>query len=177
MFDEVQCGMARSGTLYAYEQTGVTPDILASAKGLGGGFPIGACLATDRAAAAMVAGTHGSTFGGNPLAAAVANAVLDEITQAGFLEQLNDNAEYLQKQLTELVSAHPDKLDSVTGSGLMIGIKCKLDSGELISALTDQKLLTVKAGGNSVRLLPPLNVMTSEIDDALEILRTVLSNW
>jgi len=176
MFDEVQCGMARSGTLYAYQQTDVIPDILASAKGLGGGFPIGACLASDKAASSMVAGTHGSTFGGNPLAAAVANAVLDEVTQPGFMEQLATNADYLRSGLDELVSAHPDKLHSVTGTGLMIGIQCKLDSGALINALTENKLLTVKAGGNSIRLLPPLNVTQTEIDEALVILQTVLSN-
>jgi len=177
MFDEVQCGMARSGTLYAYQQTEVVPDILASAKGLGGGFPIGACLASNKAASAMVAGTHGSTFGGNPLAAAVANAVLDEITQPGFMRQLENNARYLRAQLDDLVSAHSDKLDSITGAGLMIGIKCKLESSELINTLTEHKLLSVKAGGNSIRLLPPLNVTEAEIDEALAILQTVLSNW
>jgi acetylornithine/N-succinyldiaminopimelate aminotransferase len=177
MFDEVQCGVARSGTLYAYQQTGVTPDILASAKGLGGGFPIGACLASEDAAAAMVAGTHGSTFGGNPLAAAVANAVLDEVTRPEFMQRLNLNAEYLRSHLDQLVADHPDKLDCVTGAGMMIGIRCKLDSGKLIADLATRKLLTVKAGGNSIRLLPPLNVTRGEIDEALDILRTALTNW
>lgn len=177
MFDEVQCGMGRSGTLFAYQQTDVVPDILASAKGLGGGFPIGACLATEKAAAAMVAGTHGSTFGGNPLAAAVANAVLDEVTKPGFMDQLGGNARYLRAQLEELVAAYPDRLERVSGAGLMIGIHCKLDGGSFIAALAERKLLSVKAGGNSIRLLPPLNVTQPEIDEALEILQAVLSTW
>jgi len=177
MFDEVQCGLGRSGTLYSYQQTGVVPDILASAKGLGGGFPMGACLATEAAASVMVAGTHGSTFGGNPLAGAVGNAVLDEVTRPEFLAELNRNADYLHEQLRQLVMDQPDKLEEITGAGLMIGIKCRINSGELIAELTRRKMLTVKAGRNSVRLLPPLNVSRDEIDRALGILRAALEDW
>ncbi len=177
MFDEVQCGVARSGTLYAYQQTGITPDVLASAKGLGGGFPIGACLTTENVAAPMVAGTHGRKFGGNPLAAAVANAVLEEVTREDFLQQLNKSAEYLRKCLDGLVATYPDLLASVSGAGLMIGIKCHLDSGKFIADLTNRKLLTVKAGGNSIRLLPSLNVTRKEVDEAIEILRVALASW
>jgi len=177
MFDEVQSGLARSGTLYAYQQTGVTPDILASAKGLGGGFPMGACLVTEEVASVMVAGTHGSTFGGNPLATAVGNAVLDEVTSPGFMETLNDNAAYLRRRLQDLIASHPEKLDQVTGAGLMVGIRCKINNGELITALTNHKMLTVKAGGNSIRLLPPLNVTQDEIDEAIAILDAVLTGW
>lgn len=177
MFDEVQCGLARSGTLYAYQQTGVSPDILVSAKGLGGGFPIGACLATEQVASVMVAGSHGSTFGGNPLAGAVGNAVLDEVTGPGFMDSLNDNARYLREQLQGLVASHPDKLEKITGAGLMIGVKCRINNGELIAELTRRKMLTVKAGGNSLRLLPALNVNRREIDQALQILDSALRNW
>lgn len=177
MYDEVQCGLARSGTLYAYQQSGVVPDILASAKGLGGGFPVGACLATEEVAAVMVAGTHGSTFGGNPLASAVANAVLDEVTAPAFMTTLNDNAAYLWGALQQLVSDHPDQLEEITGAGLMIGVRCRIPNSELIEALTANKLLTVKAGGNSLRLLPPLNVSREELDQALTILTTVLTDW
>jgi acetylornithine/N-succinyldiaminopimelate aminotransferase len=177
MFDEVQCGLGRSGTLYAYQQTGVVPDILASAKGLGGGFPMGACLATEAAASVMVAGTHGSTFGGNPLAGAVGNAVLDEVTRPGFMAELNHNAGFLHEQLRQLVRDHPDKLEEITGAGLMIGIKCRIKNGEFINELTRRRMLTVKAGRNSVRLLPPLNVNRDEIDRALGILRATLEDW
>lgn len=177
LFDEVQCGLARSGTLYAYQQTSVTPDILASAKGLGGGFPVGACLATEEVASVMVAGTHGSTFGGNPLAGAVGNAVLDEVTRPGFMESLNGNAAYFKSALEQLVKQFPDQLSAVTGAGLMIGLKCKVNNGELIAELTRRKLLTVKAGGNSLRLLPPLNVSRDELDQALAIIREAVANW
>jgi len=177
MFDEVQCGLARSGTLYAYQQVGVEPDILASAKGLGGGFPIGACLSTEQAANVMVAGTHGSTFGGNPLACSVANAVLDEVTRPGFLDDVNDKADYLRRKLQRLVDDYPQRLKNVTGAGLMIGIGCQINNGELIAALTANKMLTVKAGSNSIRLLPPLNVRYEEMDEALGILESVISNW
>jgi acetylornithine/N-succinyldiaminopimelate aminotransferase len=177
MFDEVQCGLARSGTLYAYQQLGVTPDILASAKGLGGGFPIGACLATEAAASVMVAGSHGSTFGGNPLACSVANAVLDEVTRPGFLEEVKNKAAYLRDRLEKLVASYPDRLKNVTGAGLMIGLGCVINNGELLAALTARKMLCVKSGANSLRLLPPLNVRREELDEALEILESVVSNW
>lgn len=176
MYDEVQCGLARSGSLYAYQQSGVAPDVLASAKGLGGGFPIGACLATEKAASTMVAGTHGSTFGGNPLASAVANAVLDEITRPEFIPGMNDNADYFRHHLQQLVSAHPAKLAGLSGTGLMIGLECKIRNSELITALNLEKLLTVKAGGNSIRLLPALNVTRAEIDLAVSRLDAAVKN-
>ena len=177
MFDEIQCGLARTGSLFAYQQLEVTPDILASAKGLGGGFPIGACLSTQRASAAMVAGTHGSTFGGNPLACAVSNAVLDEITNPGFMAALNTKSSYIRVKLQEMVERFPSMLRGITGTGLMIGIRCGINNGELITELTKNRLLTVKAGDNSIRFLPPLNVQQNEIDEALTILASVLENW
>lgn len=177
MFDEVQCGIARSGTLYAHQQSGVTPDILASAKGLGGGFPIGACLVTEAAAAPMVAGTHGSTFGGNPLATAVANAVLDEVSKPAFLDGVRQKSAYLRQGLEKLIARFPELLREVTGTGLMIGLACRASNAELIAAFTQAKLLTVKSGGNSIRLLPPLNVRTEEMDQALTKIESVLTGW
>ena len=174
MFDEVQCGVARTGSLYAYQQLGVDPDILATAKGLGGGFPIGACLATETAATALSAGTHGSTFGGNPLAMAVGNAVIEVVADDGFLQNVQDSGAYLRTQLEQLVSSHSELLKSVQGIGLMIGLVCEVDAGELIARLQQEKLLVVKAGGNSIRLLPALNVTREEIDAALTIISRVL---
>ncbi len=179
MFDEVQCGIGRTGTLYAHQQLGVAPDILASAKGLGGGFPIGACLSTEAVGATMTAGTHGSTFGGNPLATRVANAVIELITAEGFLDQVAVMGHYLGEGLQRLVDKYPRLLVSASGLGLMRGLQChmELDSSELVPALQAAGLLVVKAGGNSLRLLPPLNVTTDEIDEALTILFNVLSQW
>lgn len=176
MFDEVQCGVGRTGSLYAYQQLGVEPDILASAKGLGGGFPVGACLSTERVAAVMTSGTHGSTFGGNPLAMAVGNAVLDELTAPGFLAQVARSGVQLQEGLQKLCVANPQKLKGVTGLGLMIGLRCEMNAAELIARLQKAHMLVVKAGGNSIRLLPPLNVTESEINEALAILAGVLAD-
>lgn len=177
MFDEVQCGIARSGHLYAYQHLGVTPHILASAKGLGGGFPIGACLATEELAAALSPGTHGSTFGGNPLATAVGGAVLDIVSEPEFLSNVRELGAYLNAKLQALIDAHSSLLEEVTGVGLMVGLVCKVDAGELLKQLQQHKLLVVKAGGNSIRLLPALNVSQIEIDSALEIMDKVLSGW
>ncbi|HJO11647.1 MAG: aspartate aminotransferase family protein [Gammaproteobacteria bacterium] len=177
MFDEVQCGMARSGSLYAYEQLGVEPDLLASAKGLGGGFPVGACLAKEKLSASLVAGTHGSTFGGNPLAMAVANQVFDLLTAPAFLQHLNEQAVYIRESLSHLCEKHPDLIEGITGIGLMIGVKCVINNNDLIAALQQHKLLAVKAGSNTIRLLPALNVSRDEVDSALEILSNVLSQW
>lgn len=177
MFDEVQCGVARTGSLYAYQQLGVNPDILATAKGLGGGFPIGACLATEVLASALSAGTHGSTFGGNPLAMAVGNAVIEQVSDEGFLEAVKDSGTYLKAQLEELISTHSTLLKSVQGIGLMLGLTCEVEAGELIARLQNEKLLVVKAGGNSIRLLPALNVSREELDSALTIIAGVLSDW
>ncbi|MEX0619680.1 MAG: aspartate aminotransferase family protein [Pseudohongiellaceae bacterium] len=174
MYDEVQCGIARSGSIYAHQQPGVEPDILASAKGLGGGFPVGACLTTEKASACMVAGSHGSTFGGNFLAMAAANAVLDEVTTTGFLENVRDSGSYLIDHLTQLAATHASVIGEVTGIGLMIGIKCIVDNNTLVRALQKNKMLVVRAGANSIRLLPPLNVERAEMDEALGMLAGTL---
>ena len=176
MFDEVQCGIARTGTLYAYQQLGVNPDILTTAKGLGGGFPIGACLATEEIAKTLVPGTHGSTFGGNPLATAVGNAVIDTLNKADFLKNVNELGCHLKAELSILAERHPQLLTEVKGLGLMLGLYCVIDAGQLIARLQEHKLLVVKAGGNSVRLLPALNVSKKEIDSAIEIISKALLN-
>ncbi len=167
MFDEVQSGVGRSGFLYAYQASGIAPDLLASAKGLGGGFPIGACLVSERVSAPMVAGTHGSTFGGNPLATAVGNAVLDVITAPGFLRGAMETAAYLRAGLAALITRFPAVLEEQTGMGYMIGLKCVVSNADLLQALKERHLLAVKAGSNSIRLLPPLNMTRDEIDEAL----------
>lgn len=170
MFDEVQCGMGRCGELFAYQALGVAPDLLASAKGLGGGFPIGACLATEDAAAPMVAGTHGSTFGGNPLATSVAGEVLRQITAPGFLAHSRKRAAQLRSGLDELIHQYPGVIKAHTGLALMVGLQCTVDNSELVNALQERQMLAVKAGSNMVRLLPPLNVSVGEIDSALTTL-------
>lgn len=172
MYDEVQSGIGRSGHLYAYQASGVAPDILASAKGLGGGFPIGACLATERVTAPMVAGTHGSTFGGNPLATAVANAVLDIITAPGFLSASMKCAAVFRAELDKIITEYPQILVEQTGMGFMIGLKCSISNADFITALKNARMLAVKAGGNTVRLLPPLNVSSNEITEALDCIRS-----
>lgn len=170
VLDEVQSGVGRSGKLFAYQWSGIEPDILATAKGLGGGFPIGACLATERAAKGMVAGSHGSTFGGNPMACAVANAVLDVILAPGFLDRVQDLGGYMGQKLGALVARHPDVLDGVQGLGLMRGLRCKVPNTDIVNALRDRHVLTVGAGDNQVRLLPPLTVTEDEIDEAIDAL-------
>jgi acetylornithine/N-succinyldiaminopimelate aminotransferase len=168
MFDEVQTGIGRTGDLWAYERTGVVPDIMALAKALGGGFPIGACLATAEAAKGMTAGSHGSTFGGNPLAMAAGNAVLDVVLAPGFLERVRRNALLLKQRLAELKDRHAAVISEVRGEGLLIGLRAVIPNGELVDALRAEKLLTVAAGDNVVRLLPPLIVSPAEIADAVE---------
>ena len=170
MFDEVQSGMGRTGYLFAHEALGVTPDLLASAKGLGGGFPIGACLSTERVAEVMTAGTHGSTFGGNPLATSVGNAVLDIIAAPEFLQQVQHRSTQLRAGLDGLIKKYPHVLAEHTGLGLMVGLRCISSNADLIKAMHEQKLLAVKAGGNSIRLLPPLNVTEAEVNEALALL-------
>ncbi len=165
--DEIQCGVGRTGKLFAHEWSGVNPDVMGVAKGIGGGFPIGACLATERAAASMVAGTHGSTYGGNPLGSAVACAVLEEVLSEGFLDHVRRTASALNQKLGALIDAHPDMLESARGEGLMMGIKCKTPNMDLVKACYEQDLLTVPAGDNVVRILPPLNVTEEEIDLAI----------
>jgi acetylornithine/N-succinyldiaminopimelate aminotransferase len=169
VLDEVQCGVARTGTLYAYEQYGITPDILASAKGIGGGFPMGACLATEKAARGMVIGTHGSTYGGNPLAMAAGSAVLDVVLEPGFLEHVRRTGERLRHSLEQMIPNHDHLFDSVRGLGLMLGIKLKTDSRAFVAHLRDHHgLLTVAAGDNVVRILPPLVIDESHIAECIE---------
>ena len=173
IFDEVQCGVGRTGKLFAHEWAGVTPDIMSVAKGLGGGFPVAACLAREGAAAALSVGSHGSTFGGNPMAMAAANAVLDVILAPGFLEGVNKVAKKLWVQLSDLAVAHPDVIEEIRGSGLMIGIKCKVDSADLRAKLHDAQMLSVGAADNVIRLLPPLIIEDSHVDEATKILGDV----
>ena len=167
MFDEVQCGVGRTGTFYAHQRLGAEPDILASAKGLGGGFPVGACLAREAVAAPMSAGSHGSTFGGNPLAMSVANAVVDEISTPEFLEQVRANGAHLMQSLRDLQAANPGIIVGISGLGLMIGVFLNVDAGRFLAQLREEGLLVVKGGNNSIRLLPALNVSRDEIDQAL----------
>lgn len=173
IFDEVQCGMSRSGSLFAYSLAHTEPDIMGLAKGIGGGFPVGAVLATERAAAGMVPGTHGSTYGGNPLAMAAANAVLDIMLEPNFLGSVQEKGDYLKKELNTLVKSYPKVMESVRGTGLMLGIKCCVPNLDLMTAFRNHKLLTVVAGENVLRILPPLNVEISELDEAIEIIDKV----
>ena len=175
MFDEVQCGVGRGGAFYAHQQLGAEPDILASAKGLGGGFPVGACLAREAVARHMTAGSHGSTFGGNPLAMSVANEVVDEITSPGFLDQVSVNGSYFLTSLRDLQAANPAVIAGVSGLGLMIGVFLQVDAGRFLSLLREEGLLAVKGGNNSIRLLPPLNVSRDEIDQALKLISRAVS--
>lgn len=174
IFDEIQCGVGRTGKLFAHEWSGVHPDIMAVAKGIGGGFPLGACLATEEAAQSMVPGTHGTTFGGNPLAMAVGNAVLDVVLEEGFLENVQDVALLLRQGLAELTDTYPDIIEEIRGQGLMIGIRCKTPNIELLSAMRDEKFLAVPAGDNVIRLLPPLTLTKDEARDGLSRIKSAL---
>ncbi len=168
VLDEVQCGVARTGTLYAHEQYGITPDIMASAKGIGGGFPLGACLATEKAAAGMVVGTHGSTYGGNPLAMAAGQAVFDVVANDEFLAQVRATGERLRAALEQMIPNHDAIFEGVRGMGLMLGIKMKTDSREFVLYLRTRGILTVAAGDNVVRVLPPLNIEESHIREFVD---------
>lgn len=167
IFDEVQCGVGRTGKLFAHEWSGVTPDIMMVAKGIGGGFPLGAVLATEAAAAGMTLGTHGSTYGGNPLACAVGNAVMKTVADPAFLEEVNRKSGTLRQKLEGLVATHPDVFEFVRGTGLMLGLKCKVPNGEVVQAGFANEVIVVPAADNIVRLLPPLNITDDEIDEAL----------
>jgi acetylornithine/N-succinyldiaminopimelate aminotransferase len=171
VFDEVQCGIGRTGKLFAYEWSGIVPDVMAIAKGIGGGFPVGACLATDEAAKGMVSGVHGTTFGGNPLAMAVGNAVLDVVLEDGFLDEVRRKALVFKQGLAGIVDEFPDVFEEVRGIGLMLGLKCKMPNGTVNAALRNQNFLAVPAGENVIRLLPPLNVSDEEIRIALDAIR------
>ena len=175
IFDEVQTGIGRTGRLFAYEWSGIAPDIMALAKGLGGGFPVGACLATAEAAKGMTPGMHASTFGGNPLAMAVGNAVIDIIAEPAFLEDVRRKGLYFKQRLAGVVDGHPDTVAEIRGEGLLIGVRCIAPVAEVVAALRDHGLLAVGAGENVVRLLPPLNVSEAEIDGAIDRLEAALA--
>jgi acetylornithine/N-succinyldiaminopimelate aminotransferase len=174
IFDEVQTGVGRTGWFFAHQRAGVEPDIMAIAKGLGGGFPIGACLATCEAAQGMTVGTHGSTFGGNPLACAVANAVLDVILDPGFLEAVREKALLFKQKLAALRDRYPEVLAEVRGEGLLIGLKCHAAPGDVVAAFRRQKLLSIAAGDNVVRIMPPLTVEPGEIGLGVERMEAAL---
>ena len=167
MYDEIQCGIGRTGKLFAHEWADAKPDIMAVAKGIGGGFPLGAVLATENAAKGMVAGTHGSTFGGNPLATAVGNAVLDVVLEDGFLDNVLRQSINLKQKLERLKDQHPKVIEEIRGSGLMMGIKCRVPNTALQKAALDEKLLVIGAGDNVVRLLPPLIVTDADVTEAV----------
>ena len=167
ILDEVQCGVGRTGKLFAHEWAGATPDIMMVAKGIGGGFPLGAVLATEAAAAGMTAGTHGSTYGGNPLGCAVGCAVLDVITADGFLPDVNRKAALMRQKLEGLIAGHPDVFESVRGAGLMLGIKCKVPNADMVKAGYGQQVITVPAADNVIRILPPLTISDNEIAEAI----------
>ncbi len=173
ILDEVQCGVGRTGRLFAHEWAGVTPDIMMVAKGIGGGFPLGAVLATEKAAAAMTAGSHGSTYGGNPLGCAVGSAVLDIVAEEGFLAEVNRKASLMRQRLEGLVAEHPTVFEEVRGVGLMLGLKCKVTNADVVAAGYDAALITVPAADNVIRLLPPLTISDDEISEALHRLDAV----
>ena len=177
VFDEVQCGVARTGHLYAYQYYGIEPDIMASAKGIGGGFPMGACLATEKAASGMVFGTHGSTYGGNPLAMAAGQAVFDIVANDEFLAEVRQKGERLRSALEQMIPNHDHLFDSVRGVGLMLGIKMKTDSRAFVTYLRTKGLLTVAAGDNVVRVLPPLVIDESHIREFVETLSAAAAEY
>jgi acetylornithine/N-succinyldiaminopimelate aminotransferase len=172
IFDEIQTGVGRTGKLFAYEWTGITPDIMTIAKGIGGGFPMGACLATAEAAKGMTVGTHGTTFGGNPLAMAVGNAVLDVVLEPGFLEHVQRAGLVLKQRLAELADRHPAVIAEVRGQGLMMGLRTQVPNTDFIAAAREQKLILIAAGDNVARLLPPLIVTEDEIGEAVRRMDT-----
>jgi acetylornithine/N-succinyldiaminopimelate aminotransferase len=177
ILDEVQCGIGRTGKFFAFEYAGIKPDIVPIAKGIGGGFPIGACLMTKKVASCMGPGTHGSTFGGNPLAMSVGNAVLDQVLRKGFLKNVQLIGTYFHNQLNQLQSEFPNIIKEVRGLGLLVGIKVKPDQNLFVKKLLANKLLTIRAAENVVRLLPPLNVKKENIDQAIVILRKVCKSF
>ncbi len=173
ILDEVQTGMGRTGRLLAHEWTGATPDVVALGKGIGGGFPLGACIATEKAAEAMTAGSHGSTYGGNPLAMAAGNAVLDVILEDGFIDHVVEMGDKLRERLEDLRKRNDNIFEEVRGRGLHLGLKCRVPSADVVAALRNAGMLTVPAAEEVIRILPPLNVTEKEIDEAMEIFETV----
>ena len=177
VLDEVQCGVARTGALYAHEHYGITPDIIASAKGIGGGFPLGACLATEKAASGMVIGTHGSTYGGNPFAMAAGQAVFDIVANDEFLAHVRQMGERLRSALEQMIPNHDQLFDSVRGLGLMLGVKMKTDSRAFVSYLRTRGILTVAAGDNVVRVLPPLTIEEAHVAEFVEGLSAAAADY
>ena len=173
ILDEVQCGIGRSGKFFAFEYAKIKPDIVPIAKGIGGGFPIGAVLMNKKVAKGMTPGSHGSTFGGNPLAMSVGNAVLDQIFKKGFLTNVQKSSKYFMEELNDIKNEYPNIIKEVRGIGLLIGLQLHEDQNKFIKKLEDNKLLTMRAGENVVRILPPLNVKKNEIDIAIKIIRKV----
>jgi acetylornithine/N-succinyldiaminopimelate aminotransferase len=168
IFDEIQCGYGRTGKFFAYEHAGITPDIMSVAKGIGGGFPLGACLATREAAVGMTLATHGSTYGGNPLAMSIGNAVLDIMLEPEFLDRVSRTGLILKQRLAELKDRHAAVIEEVRGEGLMLGLKMKVPNGDLVAAARAEKLLVIAAGDNVVRLVPPLIVDETDVREAVE---------
>ena len=177
ILDEVQCGIGRSGKFFAFEYSSVKPDIVPIAKGIGGGFPIGAVLMTKKVAKCMIPGTHGSTYGGNPLAMTVGNAVINQVFKKGFLENVRKNSNYFLFELRKIQITFPKVIKEVRGIGLLIGLQLHIDVGKFINSLTKNKLLTIRAAENVVRILPPLNVKKNEIDIALKIIKKVCKEY
>ncbi len=171
MLDEVQCGVGRTGKLFAHEWAGIEPDIMMVAKGIGGGFPLGAVLATEEAASGMIAGTHGSTYGGNPLGCAVGCAVMEEVSEPAFLQEVTRKSGAFRQGLESLVAEFPHVFEEVRGSGLMLGLKCKAPNAEVVAAGYDSEVVTIPAADNVVRLLPALNIADEDISEALSRLR------
>ena len=175
ILDEVQCGIGRSGDFFAFEKSKVRPDIVPIAKGIGGGFPIGAVLMNKKVASGMTAGTHGSTFGGNPLAMTVGNSVMDIISNKKFLKNVKNISEYFLSNLNKIQNQYPNIIKEIRGRGLLIGIQLKVDQTKFIKKLMDNNLLTIRAAENVVRILPPLNVKKNEINHSLKIIKKVCS--
>ena len=177
ILDEVQCGIGRSGKFFSYEYANIKPDIVPIAKGIGGGFPIGAVLMTKKVSKAMVPGTHGSTFGGNPLAMSVGNAVMDEIFRKGFLSKVKSNSKYFISELNKIKNKFPNIIKEIRGIGLILGIQLHHDQTKFIQSLLKNKLLTIRAAENVIRILPPLNVNKNEINIALKIINKVCEGY
>lgn len=177
IFDEIQCGVGRTGKFFAHEWVGVTPDIMCVAKGIGGGFPLGACLATAEAAKGMTAGTHGSTYGGNPLGMAVGNEAIDIVLEPGFLEHVQSVGNYMRQQLAGLIAEHPSVFEELRGQGLMLGLKLVVPNTEFVAAARKHGLLIVGAGENVVRLLPPLTITEDQVREAIKLLSDAAADF
>ena len=177
ILDEVQCGIGRTGDFFAFEKSKIKPDIVPIAKGIGGGFPIGAVLMNKKVASAMIPGTHGSTFGGNPLGMKIGSTVLDIISKKKFLNNVKKNSSYFFKELDKIKKAYPNIIKEIRGRGLLIGLQLHNDQTNFIKKLMDKKLLTIRAAENVVRILPPLNVKKTELNLALGIIKKVCSSY